>query len=169
MFAAILQHTPLWVWGLLVALTALGLSQARTREVTLARVTILPLAMAALSASGVLGAFGPSAPAIGAWLAALGAMLAFGRHAVAARGASWSARTARLTVPGSYLPLALILGLFVVKYAVGVNLALHPELARDAGFAAVIGAVYGLFAGMFLARSMSLRALAKAEPTPLAA
>ena len=169
MFAAILSHTPLWVWGLLVALIALGVSQTRTREVTLTRVTLLPLAMTVLSASGVFGAFGESAPAIVTWLAGLGAVLAFGRQALAVRGARWSAASERLTVPGSVLPLALILGIFVVKYTVGVTLALRPELATDSAFAAAIGAVYGVFAGLFLVRSLSLRGLAKAEPAPQAA
>ena len=45
MFIAILQHTPVWVWGLLAVLVTLGLSQTRSRELSLTRVTVLPLVL----------------------------------------------------------------------------------------------------------------------------
>ena len=43
MFIAIVRHTPVWVWGLLAALVAVGLAQTRDRELSLKHVTILPL------------------------------------------------------------------------------------------------------------------------------
>jgi hypothetical protein len=156
---AILQHTPVWVWGLLAALIALGLSQARDREVAPSRVTILPVAMILLSASGVLSAFGPTPAAIAAWVAGVGAALMLGRRAVAARGARWSAQTSRLHVPGSWLPLALILALFCVKYGVGVGIAMNPGLARATDFDALVSFAYGAFSGLFVARALSLRQL----------
>jgi hypothetical protein len=160
MFIAIVQHTPAWVWGLLAALTALGLSQAREREVGLARVTLLPLAMVALSLGGVLSAFGPAPVALGGWIAGLGLALVLGARFVPVRNAAWSPQTATLHVPGSWLPLALILGLFALKYTAGVNLALHPRLAGDPGFASLCSLAYGGFSGLFLAQALSLRALA---------
>ena len=161
MFIDIVQHTPTWVWGLLAALTAFGLSQTRDRQVSLARITILPLVLVALSASGVLTAFGHSPVAFGGWGAGIGAALVLARRAVAVRGASWSAQTATLHVPGSWLPLSLMLGLFAIKYFVGASLALHPALAADTTFAGLCGLAYGGFAGLFLARSISLRSLAR--------
>jgi hypothetical protein len=160
MFTLIVQQTPAWVWGLLAALTAFGLSQTRDREVSLVRITVLPLVLMALSASGVLTAFGHSPVAFGGWGAGIGAALVFARNAVAVRGASWSGQTATLHVPGSWLPLALLLGLFATKYFVGASLALNPAQATDTLFAGLCGLAYGSFAGLFLARSMSLRSLA---------
>ena len=160
MFIAIVQHTPVWVWGLLSALVWLGLSQTRPRDVSLLRVTILPLAMIALSLSGVFSAFGHFPVALGGWAAGVGAALAFVRQAVAVRGASWSRETATLRVPGSWLPLGLILALFLIKYAAGVSLALHPALATDASFAGACSLAYGVFSGLFMARALSLRSLA---------
>ena len=104
MFIAILQHTPIRVWALLGALIALGLTQARDREIGLLRATILPLAMVALSASGVLSAFGHFPVALGGWATGLAAALSLAREAVAARGARWSTETGLLHVPGSWLP-----------------------------------------------------------------
>jgi len=169
MFIAIVQHTPVWVWGLLTVLIALGLSQARDREMSLMRVTILPLVMIALSLSGVFSAFGHLPVALGGWAAGVGAALAFGRQFIVARGAAWSSQTATLHVPGSWLPLALIVGLFAIKYFAGVSLALHPELAHDTAFAGLISLAYGSFSGLFLARGLSLRNLAKRPAGLLAA
>ena len=165
----ILQHTPAWVWGLFVAITALGLAQTRDRDVSLVRITMLPLLLVALSASGVLSRFGHSPVAIGSWGAGLGAALVFARNTLAVRGAAWSARTATLRVPGSWLPLALMLALFATKYVAGASLALHPALASDPAFAGACGLAYGSFSGLFLARALSLRNLARGAGAPQAA
>jgi hypothetical protein len=169
MFIAIVQHTPVWVWGLLAVLVALGLSQARDREMSLGRVTILPLVMIALSLSGVFSAFGHFPVALGGWAAGVGAALAFGRQFIAVRGAAWSQPTGTLQVPGSWLPLVLIVALFAIKYFAGASLAMHPELAHDTTFAGLIALAYGVFSGLFLARGLSLRNLAKRPVGLLAA
>ena len=169
MFIDIVQHTPVWVWGLLAMLIALGLAQARDREMSLTRATVLPLVMIALSLSGVFSAFGHFPAALGSWAAGVGAALVFGRHVTVAHGATWSSRTGNLSVPGSWLPLALTVGLFSLKYVAGVSLALHPWLATDTAFASLISLGYGLFSGLFLARGLSLRNLARRPAGLLAA
>jgi hypothetical protein len=63
-------------------------------------------------------------------------------------------------VPGSWLPLVLIVSLFAVKYGAGVSLSLAPALASDATFAGLCSLDYGTFSGPFLARALSLRSLA---------
>ena len=169
MFIAIVQHTPVWVWGLLAALLALGLSQARTRDISLTRITVLPLILLTLSVSGVLSAFGHLPIAIAAWIGGVAVALGLGRRAVAVRGASWSAGTRQLRVPGSWLPLVLIVGLFMIKYMAGASLALHPSLATDSLFAGRCSLAYGTFSGLFLARALSLRSLAVRPSTLQAA
>ena len=160
MFIAIVQHTPVWVWGLLAALVALGLAQTRDRELSLLRVTILPLVMIGLSLSGVFSAFGHFPMALGGWAAGVAAALSLGRQFIAVRGAAWLPQTGTLQVPGSWLPLMLIVALFAIKYFAGASLALHPGLATDPAFAGPIGLAYGSFSGLFLARANSLRRLA---------
>ncbi len=161
MFIQIVQHTPAWVWGLFAALLALGLTQTRPREMSLLRVTLLPLAMIALSLSGVFSAFGHFPIALGGWGAGVAAALSLARGRVAARGAEWLPATGTVYVPGSWLPLALIVALFALKYGAGVGLALHPALAADPVFAGLCSLAYGGFSGLFLARGLSLRALAR--------
>jgi hypothetical protein len=114
-----------------------------------------------LSLAGVLSAFAPSVLALASWAAGVATALAFGRNAVAVRGASWSPGTALLHVPGSWLPLVLILGLFTLKYGAGVSLAMQPGLATDAAFAGLCSLAYGSFSGLFLARALRLRRLAR--------
>ena len=54
------------------------------------------------------------------------------------------------------MPLGLILGIFLTKYFVGVELALQPALARDSSFALQIALLYGVFNGLFAARALRL-------------
>jgi hypothetical protein len=160
MFIAIVQHTPGWVWALLAAMVALGLWQTRARKMSPMRATILPLVLIALSLSGVLRAFGHLPIALGGWAVGVGTTLAFARSASTVRGASWSNRTGQLHVPGSWLPLMLIVGLFSIKYFAGASLAMNPGLATDATFAGLCSLGYGSFSGVFAARALALRGLA---------
>jgi hypothetical protein len=159
MILNILEHTPFWVWVTFCAVLALGISQIRTREVSSARATVLPVVMIALSLSGVLGAFSQVPLALGAWVVGLGVSLKLAGRVLAVRGASWSADTRHFRVPGSFVPLMLILGVFVTKYVAGVMLAINPSLAANTSVAILLSLVYGAFAGLFWARARSLRAL----------
>ena len=168
MFIGILQHTPLWVWGLLAALVALGSTQIKTRQMTLRRAALMPVAMVGLSLFGVLSSFGGHALPMLAWLAGAAVSVAGARACGAWSGAAWSQRDARFNVPGSWLPMALILTLFAIKYGVGVSLALHPGLKDEALFASAACLAYGVFSGLFLARAINFWTLVK-QPAKLQA
>ena len=159
--AQIVQQTPTWVWGLLAALLWLGASQLFDRTAGLRRVLLMPLAMTGFSAYGLASAFSSSAhagAAVGAWLliAAAAATLALWLQPKAPAGARYDSAARRFHLPGSAMPLALIVGIFLVKYFVGVELALQPALARDGTFALQIAVLYGLFNGLFVARAFRL-------------
>ena len=159
MIRGILEHTPVWVWIVFAGIVLLGLQQTRTRDVSIVRVTILPVVMIILSLSGVVGAFGHVPLAWAAWGVGVGLSLTFAGQVVAARGASRSAQPGHLRVPGSLIPIALILAVFITKYSAGIALALNPTLATNTGVAMALSLVYGAFSGLFLARAQSLRAL----------
>ena len=132
MLGPILQHTPNWVWGLLATLIALGLSQVRTRSVSLARVALLPMAMTALALWGTVSAFGGSTqfgPVLLAWLVAAAAALAAVAPFAPPAGTRYDPATRRFHLPGSWVPMLLILGVFLTKNVVGVELAIAPCLA----------------------------------------
>jgi hypothetical protein len=161
---AVLSKTPLWVGGLFAALLALGLSQVRDRQVSRLRMAIMPLAMTGLSLWGTVSAFGKS-PLFGyvmlVWLA--GALLVGSLIARTSprAGTAYDAARRSFTVPGSWLPLVLILGIFLTKYVVGVDLVMQPELARDGQYTLITGALYGLFSGTFAGRTARLWRLAR--------
>ncbi len=152
---AVLQHTPVWVWPLLAALLSLGFWQVFPRTVTLRRATLLPVAMLALSFWGVVSVFG-SVPALGAWAFGGLAAASWSLHAGSPRGVHWSAAEQVFRMPGSWVPLALILGIFCTKFGVGMSLAQHPALRGTVSFVLVASLTYGAFSGLFAARAMTL-------------
>ena len=58
------------------------------------------------------------------------------------------------------MPLLLIVGIFLVKYVVGVELTMAPGLVGDAQYALVVAGLYGLFTGIFVGRAWRLWRLA---------
>ena len=83
MLTQILAHTPRWVFVLFALLVWLGLQQLAARTVSLARVTLLPIAMVGLSFFGMLSAFGDSPVALLGWAGAVSVLLA--KHPEVAR------------------------------------------------------------------------------------
>lgn len=159
----ILSSTPTWVWGLLAALVALGLSQVRDRQMSLLRVVLMPLAMGTFAVWGIVSSFGASgqiATVLAAWLVAAATVSALVATTSAPSGTRYDAATRHFAQPGSLVPLALILGIFLTKYAVGVELSLAPQQARDFAFATSIAALYGVFNGLFTGRALRLLRLA---------
>ncbi|MBS0307383.1 MAG: hypothetical protein JSS58_00300 [Proteobacteria bacterium] len=156
MLMTILQQVPGRIWILLLTLIALGLSQTMPRRRKPRSATILPAIMIALSFYGVVSAFPTQPLALASWAAGVAAAVMLCSSAGTWSGIQWSEAERRLLVPGSWVPLALILGLFAVKFGVGVALAMHPELARNTSFATWISLAYGLFSGGFLARGVAM-------------
>jgi uncharacterized membrane protein len=171
--AGILKNTPLYVWGILAGLLVLGATQVRDRSASLLRVSAMPLAMTAFSAWGLASAFGGSplwAPVLALWLGTAAAVLA--ATAWGRANATYDAAARRYALPGSWAPLALIVGIFLTKYAVGVELALQPGQIAQPGFALPVAALYGVFSGLFVGRAARLWRLAwrpAARPLPRAA
>jgi hypothetical protein len=156
MIISILQHTPNWVWGLLAALIVIGVKQTEPRLRSVRSATILPLAMAALSFYGVASVFVHQQVPLAAWAAgAVSALCAFDALGVW-RGIEWSSADRSLFVPGSWVPLILLLTLFVLKFGVGVAVSLAPSLVYHADFAGLVGLAYGAFSGAFLARGLAM-------------
>ena len=161
LIALVLSNTPLWVWGLLVALVALGWSQTRARTASLARVTLMPLGLVAFSVIGLAGDFGASPTVLGSWLAAAAlAVLMVMRTALSA-GVRYDAVQRQFALPGSWVPMALILVIFLIKYAVGVSLGFNPALRAHTEWAVAVAALSGLSSGVFAGRTFRLLRLAQ--------
>lgn len=155
----IVQRTPVWVWALLVALLALGARQLKGRQVGLRRVVLVPVAWLGFSLYGIYSAIGNGGQllaALIAWLVAAASVTTILLRTPPPRGTRFEAASQTFSVPGSVVPLLLILGIFMTKYVVGIELAMNASLAREASFAVPIALLYGGFNGISTARALRL-------------
>lgn len=159
MLLEILKRTPAWVFVLFAILVSFGVMQSRTRQISLARVTILPVALIGLSLSGLWGSFGKNefaGIAIAAWFAAVAAALLLNSVAKWPRKVAYTAATRSFLVEGSWLPLAVMMIIFFTRYAVTVTLAINPGLTASPWLATGVSFAYGLMSGAFLARALRI-------------
>jgi hypothetical protein len=147
----LLSHTPLYVWAILAFLVYRGTVAMRDREVAFRKLCIIPLVMLGLSLQDMSAKFGLGGLALAAWtgaaLATLLLVLRQGGVRIAAGKAPGSVR-----VPGSRLPLAMMMAVFFTKYTASVVLAIQPHARQDALFVALVCALFGVFNGWFLGR-----------------
>lgn len=156
MLMMILSQTPTWVWGLLALLLVLGLQQTRERWVSERRLRTLPLAFLGLSVWSQLTAFG--------WqpmmLLGFGLSFVLCKRLVQASGwpgpARFDSQRGLYRVTGSWVPLALMMGIFLLKYAMGIALAMSPQLRELPAFVLSASALSGSFSAVFLARARRL-------------
>lgn len=170
LLSAIVSHTPLWVWGLLVALAALGLMQVRTQVLTAQRLVALPLGIGAWSLWSAVVAFAAAGPAlvVATWIAGAAIGLAANRGLDLPRRCE-ALPDGRFRIGGSLAPLALMLGVFVIRYVNGVSVAMHPTLAASSGYVVVASLLFGLPAGLLAARALKVLATSRGPAAAVAA
>ena len=165
MFMQILTHTPTWVFVLFAVLVFFGAKQLVANRVSLTRMTIMPLAMTGLSLYGVVSVFGDSPLSLLTWLVGAAVAFTLNFRIPASAQVRYDTVNRSFQLPGSAVPLALFMGIFFTKYAVGISLGMQPSLAHSSSFALTLGGVYGLFSGTFLSRAAKLWRIAMAQPT----
>ena len=168
MLLMILSNTPVWVWGLLAGLIALGFLQTRQRRVTRVQLLALPVALMSLGLWSMAPGFAARPLAALLWAAALMAAGAVGWRIAQGTRAVWLADVQRLQLPGSWLPMALVLMIFSLRYAVGVSQALHPELRAAAALQFPLALLFGALSGLFTGRALGLLRLTTSAPAPMA-
>jgi hypothetical protein len=115
---------------------------------------LLPATLAGLSLYGVWSAFGMSAVAFCALLLGIALALLANRILKQPRGVTYSEPAGTFTIPGSWMPLALILIIFFVRYAVAIALVVKPWLRSLGAFVGIVSLVYGVLSGIFFARTL---------------
>jgi hypothetical protein len=167
MLQQVVSHTPIWVFFLFFGLIGLGLIQSTARRITLRRAVLIPTAMVALSLYGTVSAFGGSTSSLLAWLVSGLCAVAMVLQSPVPDGTRYEQDTRRFHVPGSWFPMALLMGLFLTKYFVGASTAMQLELTHNDYFVLTFGALYGAFAGAFFGRALRFVRLARTEQSPL--
>jgi hypothetical protein len=160
----VIRHTPQWVGVILAAIVGLGVLQLRDHSLARLRVVLLPVGLGVYSLWGTASVFGVQPLVLAAWSLGWGATLMLGRQVPWAAGVRHDAASNRFHLPGSVLPLLLMLGVFAVRYVVAVTLAFHRDWAADAAFAGVVSAVYGALSGLLAARAMCILGSARRAP-----
>ncbi|MGL4667168.1 MAG: DUF6622 family protein [Saezia sp.] len=153
----ILQHTPQWVFLIFVMLVILGGWQTRLRRSTFARLAILPAVMIALSAYGVMSAFGGNVVAWMTWAIGFICIGVLWTHWGATNKITYDAATHLYHIPGSFQLLLLMMLIFILKYAVSASLAMDLPFVKSLMFICVTSSIYGGLSGMFLARLFVIR------------
>jgi hypothetical protein len=150
-----LQHIPFWVFGLFIALVALGWLQTRTRQVHKLQLLGAKVALTVVTLISVVQLWWPTpwlAIALISW-ALTGLLVSWAlSQSAAPAGASFNPATQRFTLPGSWLPLAFFMAIFACKFVVGMLNAIAPETMRSLQAAIGISALYGLLSGIVIAR-----------------
>lgn len=156
-----LAHIPAWVLAVLALLLALGVMQSRPRLVAPAVVLGVASALAAYSLWGVVGSFGLHATVVLCWVVGITTAVLVGRSLLAPRGMAFRADLRRVFVPGSWLPLVLMLGIFGLKFALGFAAGMGRPVVSGSLAAAAVALSLGLFSGAFLARARAIHAAAR--------
>ena len=172
MLIQMISHTPLYVWAILAFLIYRGVLAASTREVAFKRLFIIPVVMLALSLQDIGAKFGLGSTPLAAWAAgALCTGLLIWRLGASGIAAGSTADTVR--VRGSWAPLALMMAIFMTKYATAVSMAIRPALAGHAVFMVAVCALFGCFNGYFMGRlardAATFQRLGAARPASAAA
>ncbi len=156
MIGQILSRTPPWVFVLFVALIVFGLLQTRTRSVGRIPALLLPAGMIALSLAGVHSSFGPAPVPLASWAIGLAVASLVGHALFRDARVRYDATAKRFFVPGSWVPLGVIMAIFFAKYAYAVMNALNAAVISTTLFVVGLSAVYGLLSGYFAARALNL-------------
>lgn len=162
MLQHIFSHTPLYVWAILGFLVYRGVLASRAREVTLRKLCIIPLVMLVLSLSSVHGSFGFDGMAPFAWVTGALAGAALAWSLTDARKLTACPARGSVQLPGSWLPLILMMSIFCMKYAVAVTLSIVPAYAHAGSFVVPVCLAYGCFSGIFLGGLLRTVALYRA-------
>lgn len=166
MLEQILTSTPKWVFVIFFVLLAYGWLQTKTRELNKVKVAMLPVIMILLSIGGVFSSFGAHPGPLVAWVAGFAGAVALNQVIQAPGGVRYDPATARFHVPGTWVPLMLMMAIYFAKYTVGVTTALHPDIAAGTPFAAGLSLLFGGVSGTFFARFLRIWAIREPAPVP---
>lgn len=160
MLIQILSGTPVWVWGILLTLLVVGLKASAERRMSRTRLIAVPIALAAWAASSVWGVAHVAWPVVLFVLAIAAALALFA--ALSSQQAAAPHPAGGLQVPGSWLPLTVMMAIFVLRYVSNVTLAIDPSMAQNSTFLTLVALANGAFSGWLAGRSLRLAGVLQA-------
>jgi hypothetical protein len=147
---------PIWIYVLFFGLIYLGYAQTRTRKVSRFRITVLPTIMVALSFYTVVHVPNSTGLAVATWITGIGAAFWLNSVIPHGKGVILHPDSSHYVVPGSSIPLFLMMSVFVAKFTLGYLSGSHIVNAEGTGFILASSALAGLISGTFVARAVQI-------------
>lgn len=117
--------------------------------------------MIALSIAGIQSSFGLVLVPVTSWAIALAIASLVGHALFRDQRVSYDASAKTYFVPGSWVPLVVIMAIFFAKYVYAVMNALNAAAISTTPFVVGLSAVYGVLSGYFAARALNLISLTR--------
>lgn len=152
-----IAHIPGWVFAVFVLLLALGVWMSRPRAFSPSGAVVMAVVFPIYSLYGVISSFGIAAVPVVSWTAALLVSILLGEPVFGPAKLARVSGTAKAQVPGSWLPLGLMMGIFVVKFAIGSVRGSHSPVGGQAWFAPAVCFALGALSGGFVSRALTIR------------
>ena len=152
----ILSRTPPWVWGVFITLIFLGYHQSKKRAVSRETLFVLPTVMIIFSLVGVTSSFGFNFLPFVAWVFGFVSIAALGVWHMKPSGIEYIANSRSYRIPGSWLPLALMMAIFSIKYVIGFASARGLSIVSYPLFVGIMSVSLGALSGMFMARAVGI-------------
>ena len=148
----ILQHTPRWVYILLIYLLWIGFRATKPRIVPLRKLFIIPLLFTAMSLHSLLSHFQISIITISSFsiailLGSLGGFLLVYHHDIKIDKVK-----GLVHIGGTWSTLIVIIIIFMSKYYLGYRLGTSPNSVNNSRFVITMLSISGLCSGLFIGR-----------------
>ncbi|WP_248920488.1 hypothetical protein [Pseudomonas entomophila] len=147
-----LEGTPLWVYGAFILVCYYGISACKTSRESQRSLIITPVILVIWSLFS-LNYEDRVELTVGCWLVG---MVLGGLAAIALfprRGLTLDQEGKHLIVPGTWKVLGISLLFFAVKYFIGYQAAVHPELSATVEMLSLAGTASGFTVGLFCGRT----------------
>lgn len=152
----LIHNLPSWVIALFFTLLWLGYTQTKTRHISRFRITLLPLIFLGLSIYGVLNVPHALPLAVIAWGLGIRGAFRFNSQFDYGRGVVMDQDREHFVVPGSWIPLALMLSVFAIRFVQGYLTGAHVVDPNSISYIVISALVSGLISGTFLARAVAI-------------
>jgi prepilin signal peptidase PulO-like enzyme (type II secretory pathway) len=150
-----IKHTPVWVFPLIVLVLWLGARNLQNRERPIAALYVLPLILLILAVVNLASSRANLILVIPAFVASLAIGAAIGWNLVP-RNTTAIQGQGRIRVPGSVVPLLMVIAAIILRYAIGYIYGRWPELRTDPTLALEFSATSALLAGVVWGRILRL-------------
>jgi len=148
----LLSETPWYIYVLFFFLINRGIKSSRTQIVSLKKLFVLPILFTTLSVHTLVTSVSFNYVNLASLLIPL--LLAAGlgwwqvtRYSIEVDKEKWL-----IKVPGNWSTLVIILIVFASKYYLNYQLAVHPQILGESGFASSLLAITGFCTGFFIGR-----------------